>query len=102
MSSYFQFSQEIHAVLPPASWDEAYFSLLSLKHALAGVPGWKRLDFIANNHDDGTIHAIITTNWATIEQLEAWLRSDLTVEGILKALTPPPIQIDVHFFEKIS
>jgi heme-degrading monooxygenase HmoA len=102
IASYFLYSQIVHAVLPPDAWDEAYFSLLSLKHALAGVPGWKRMDIMADNHDDGTIHLQVTTNWANVEQLEAWLKSDLTVEGVLKALTPPPIEMNVHFMEKIS
>jgi len=95
-------TQEVRAILPFAAWDEAYFSLLSLKHALAGVPGWKRLDVLANNQDDDTIHVRILSNWGTIAQLEAWLESDLTVEGILKGLTPPPIEINISFFEKIS
>lgn len=102
MAAYFLYSQQVFAVLAPEAWDEAYFSLLSLKHALAGVPGWKRMDILANNQDDGTIHLRVMTNWATIEQLEAWLASDLTVEGILKALTPPAVNIDVGFYEKIS
>lgn len=102
MSAYFLYSQEIHAIIPPESWDEAYFSLLSLKHALAGVPGWKRLDLLANNQEDNTIHVRIITNWETVEQLETWLASDLTVEGLLKGLTPPPTEIQTAFYEKIS
>jgi heme-degrading monooxygenase HmoA len=98
----FLYSQQVQAVIPPAAWDEAYFSLLSLKHALAGVPGWKRLDFLANNEDDDMIHVRVITNWATVEQMEAWLASDLTVEGVLKALTPPPAELTVSFYEKIS
>ena len=102
MSSYFLYTQEIHTVIEPAAWDEAYFSLLSLKHALAGVPGWKRLDFMANNKPEDTIHLRVLTHWATPEQLEVWLRSDLTVEGILKGLTPPPREMQISFYEKIS
>lgn len=102
MAEYILYSQEIHAVIPPDAWDEAYFSLLSLKHALAGVPGWKRLDLLANNQEDNTIHVRIITNWESVEQLETWLDSDLTVEGILKGLTPPPAFIHTAFYEKIS
>lgn len=102
MSSYFLYSQEISALLPVEAWDEAYFSLLSLKHALAGVPGWKRMDILANNLDVNTIHMRVITNWQTPEQLEAWLDSNLTVEGLLKGLTPPPTRLDVSFYEKIS
>src|SRR5438034_640000 len=102
MAAYFLYTQEVRAVVPPESWDEAYFSLLSLKHALAGVPGWKRLDLLANNEDDNMIHIRVLTNWGTIEQMETWLESDLTVEGLLKALTPPPSEIQISFYEKIS
>jgi heme-degrading monooxygenase HmoA len=102
MAAHYLYSQVVHATLPPESWDEAYFSLLSLKHALAGVPGWKRMDVMANNQDDGTIHLRVITHWATTVQLEAWLRSDLTVEGVLKGVTPPPPYISVTFDEKIS
>ncbi len=102
MIAYIQFTQHVSARLAPASWDEAYFSLLSLKHALAGVPGWKRLDIMANNQDDGTIELRVVSNWGTLEQMEAWLDSDLTVEGVLKGLTPPPLELDVSFYEKIS
>lgn len=102
MSEYYLYSQVVHAVLPPQAWDEAYFSLLSLKHALAGVPGWKRMDVLANNRDDGTIHLRVVTNWASVEQLEAWLDSNLTVEGVLKGVSPPPALVEVGFYEKIS
>jgi heme-degrading monooxygenase HmoA len=102
MPDYFLISQEVRANIPEESWDEAYFSLLSLKHALAGVPGWKRLDLLANNREDNSIHVRVITNWANVPQMEAWLDSDLTVEGILKGLTPPATELEVFFFEKIS
>lgn len=102
MSDYTLYSQQVHVVLDPAAWDEAYFALLSLKHALAGVPGWKRLDILAHDRDDGTVHLRIISNWATVEQMETWLDSDLTVEGVLKSVTPPPRAIQVSFYEKIS
>lgn len=102
MSAYFLYTQQVHAVIPPDSWDEAYFSLLSLKHTLAGVPGWKRMDILADNEQDDLIHLRVITNWATVEQMEAWLASDLSVEGVLKGLTPPPVSIWVSFYEKIS
>ena len=102
MIAYIQFTQQVSALLAPESWDEAYFSLLSLKHALAGVPGWKRLDILANNQPDDTVQLRVVTNWGTLDQMEAWLDSDLTVEGVLKALTPPPLHLDVSFYEKIS
>jgi heme-degrading monooxygenase HmoA len=102
MLTSFYFSQQVHAVLPPEAWDETYFSLLSLKHALAGVPGWKRMEIMANNEADGTVRLRVITTWATLEQMEAWLKSALTVEGLLKAMTPPPVAIDVHFDERIS
>lgn len=89
-------------MLAPDAWDETYFSLLSLKHALAGVPGWKRMDILANHHEDNMIHLRVITNWATVEQMEAWLDSDLTVEGVLKGITPPPENLAVSFYEKIS
>lgn len=102
MFSELLISQQVHVILAPASWDEAYFSLLSLKHALAGVPGWKRMDILANNEPDDLIHLRVITNWATREQMEAWLASALTVEGVMKGLTPPPHALDVSFYEKIS
>lgn len=102
VEAWYQFSQIAHAVLPPESWDEAFFSLLSLKHALQGVPGCKHMDILANNHEDGTVHLRVVTNWESVPQLEAWLRSDLTVEGVLKAMTPPPLELEIHFDEKIS
>lgn len=102
MQTYYQYSQQVHAVLTPDAWDEAYFALLSLKHALQGVPGCKRIDVMANNYDDGAIHLRVVTNWENVEQLEAWLASDLTVEGVLKGITPPPTELAVHFDEKIA
>jgi heme-degrading monooxygenase HmoA len=102
MAAHYLFSQQVHAVLLEDAWDEAYFSLLSLKHALAGVPGWKRMDIMANNQDDGSIHLRVLTHWATLSQLEAWLKSDLTVEGVLKGVTPPPPEIAVSFYQKVS
>ncbi len=102
MAAHYLFSQTVHAVLTPDAWDEAYFSLLSLKHALAGVPGWKRMDILANYQEDDAVHLRVITNWATVEQLEAWLASDLTVEGVLRGVTPPPSEISVHFYEKVA
>jgi heme-degrading monooxygenase HmoA len=102
MASYYTYTQQVHAILPPASWDEAYFSLLSLKHALGGVPGWKHMDILATNHMDQTVHLRVLTTWASVEQLEAWLKSELTVEGVLKGISPPPVELDVAFYEKIS
>lgn len=102
MIAFVQFTQQVSALLAPESWDEAYFSLLSLKHSLGGVPGWKRLDIMANNQPDDTIQLRVVTNWGTLDQMEAWLASDLTVEGVLKALTPPPLELKVSFYEKIS
>lgn len=102
MADYFLYTQEVRAVIPPESWDEAYFSLLSLKHALAGVPGWKRMDLLANNEPDNTVHIRVITNWGTIEEMETWLRSSITVEGVLKGLTPPPPDLQISFYEKIS
>lgn len=102
MSGNLNYTQEVHSTLLPDSWDEAYFSLLSLKHALAGVPGWKRMDVLASNQEDDTIHLRVLTTWASVSQLEAWLDSDLTVEGVLKGTTPPPVALTVSFYEKIS
>ena len=70
MAEYILYSQEIHAVIPPDAWDEAYFSLLSLKHALAGVPGWKRLDFF------GLIPAYLYKNCTSV-----FFRDDRWVTG---------------------
>jgi hypothetical protein len=103
MGSFATYSQRVEATVSGEAWDECYFSLLSLKHTLQGIPGWDRMDIWANQIDDERMHVIVITNWEYPEQLETWLlHGKITVEGVLKGCDPPPESLDVRFYEEIG
>lgn len=103
MSSVVAYAQVVNAVVPRVAWDEAYFSLLSLKIHLQSLPGWQRFDLWAQDMKDGdNIKLIVVTNWDFPEELAVWLQNGVTVEGILNALDPPPISLQVDLFEEIA
>ncbi len=55
MSSVVAYSQVVDAVMQREVWDEAYFSLLSLKAHIQSLPGWQRFDLWATDLDSGEI-----------------------------------------------
>src|SRR5262245_2747646 len=102
MSDHRLYTQEVEAILPDTAWDEAYFSLLSLKHVLQGIPGWESMNVYATNLGQSRLRVTISTYWDTPINLETWLLSPVTVEGVLKALDPPPEELQVRFYEKLQ
>lgn len=102
MSSVIAYSQVVTAEVPRESWDESYFSLLSLKTHLQSLPGWQRFDFWARDIDGDNIKLIAVTNWDYPEQLAIWLENGMTVDAILRSIEPPPKSLTVDLYEEIA
>lgn len=102
MSSVAAYSQIVHAIVPRAAWDEAYFSLLSLKMHLQSLPGWQGFDFWARDLTNGDVKLVVSTNWDYADQLALWLKDGMTVDAVLRALDPPPISVQVDLYEEIA
>ncbi|MEJ2708585.1 MAG: hypothetical protein P8074_13290 [Anaerolineales bacterium] len=101
MSAVMSYSQVVEATIPRESWDETYFSLLSLKSHLQSLPGYQRIDVWAQSQE-GSMKLVVVTNWEYPEQLEQWLKNGVTVDGILKLVEPAPISMTVDLFEEIA
>lgn len=102
MSYAIAYSQVVNAVVPRASWDEAYFSLISLKAHLQSLPGWQRFDFWAQDLESGDIKVVVITNWDSPVQLQVWSENGITVDSTLRALRPLPVSIQIDLFEEIT
>jgi hypothetical protein len=102
MSSAIAYSQVVTAEIPRESWDETYFSLLSLKAHLQSLPGWQRFDFWARDLEDGHIKLIVVNNWDFPEQLALWLNQGVTTDAILRSIEPPPKSLVVDLYEEIA
>ncbi|MFN2180632.1 MAG: hypothetical protein ACK2UV_14205 [Candidatus Promineifilaceae bacterium] len=102
MSSIIAYSQVVTAELPQYSWDETYFSLLSLKAHLQSLPGFQRFDYWARDLDDDYIKLMVVTNWDFAEQLAVWLENGITTDSILRAMEPPPRSLVVDLYEEIA
>lgn len=101
MSTVTAYAQVVEAVIPRESWDETYFSLMSLKSRLQAVPGFQRLDVWARDQESGNIHLMAVTNWDYPDQLALWLQQGLTVDAILQEMEPPPLTLSVNLYEEI-
>jgi hypothetical protein len=102
MSSIIAYSQVVTAEVLRESWDETYFSLLSLKAHLQALPGWQSFDFWARDLDDGHIKLIVVTNWDYPEQLAVWLEQGVTTDSVLRSVDPPPKSLMVDLYEEIA
>ncbi|MFN2193215.1 MAG: hypothetical protein ACK2UG_12800 [Candidatus Promineifilaceae bacterium] len=102
MSSIIAYSQVVTAEVPRESWDEAYFSLLSLKAHLQSLPGWQRFDYWARDLDDDNVKLMVVTNWEFPEQLALWLEKGVTTDSVLRSIDPPPISLTVDLYEEIA
>ena len=102
MSSVVAYSQVVDAVMQREVWDEAYFSLLSLKAHIQSLPGWQRFDLWATDLDSGEIKVMVVTNWDYPEQLELWLKKGVTVDAVLRSLEPPVTSLNVNLYEEIA
>lgn len=102
MSSIIAYSQVVQAVMSRASWDETYFSLLSLKSHLQSLPGWQRIDLWAQDLENGEVKVIVVTNWDQPDQLALWLEQGVTADAILRAIQPPPTSLNVDLYEEIA
>jgi heme-degrading monooxygenase HmoA len=102
MSSVIAYSQVVTAEVSRESWDELYFSLLSLKAHLQSLPGWQRFDFWARDQEDGDIKLVVVTNWEFPEQLALWLEQGVTTDSILRSIEPPPKLLEVDLYEEIA
>lgn len=95
------YCQAVRADIANNAWDETYFSLLSLKEQMQALPGWQRFELWATPLATGSIRVLAVTNWANRAYLAAWLGTDYTVDAILRAMTPPPLAIEVEIYEGI-
>lgn len=102
MSSATAYAQVVEAVLSRAAWDETFFALYSLKAHLQSLPGWQRFDVWARDLESGDVKLIVVTNWDTPDQLALWLEHGVTVDGILRAMQPPPQSVKVELYEEIA
>lgn len=102
MSAGISYSQIVDAVIPQAAWEETYFSLLSLKSHIQGLPGWQRFDFWAQELKEGDVKIVVVTNWDYPEQLQLWLNQGMTVDSVLRAMNPPPLSLSVNLYEEIA
>lgn len=101
MSSVKAYSQMITAVVDHESWDEVYFSLLSVKSQLQSLSGWQDFELWANNTDSGSIKLVVVTSWDAPDQLELWGQNQTSVDAILRSMQPPPLSMDIDLFEEI-
>jgi heme-degrading monooxygenase HmoA len=101
MSYIKAYSQVVEAEMPRNAWDEAYFSLLSLKGHLQALPGWLSFNLWAHDLENGNIRLIAVTNWETTDHLFQWLDSARTVEAILRTMEPPPAALEIDLYEEI-
>jgi hypothetical protein len=102
MSSVIAYSQVVTAEVPREAWDEAYFSLLSLKAHLQALPGWQRFDFWARDVEEGYLKLIVVTNWEQPEQMALWLSQGVTADAVLRAIEPPARSLMVDLYEEIA
>jgi heme-degrading monooxygenase HmoA len=96
------YAQVVDTVIPKEAWDEAYFSLLSLKSHIQSLPGWQRFDFWARDLEEGGMKVVVVTNWEHPEQLERWLQSGITADAVLRSIKPAPESVHVELFEEIA
>jgi hypothetical protein len=87
------YSLLVDAVVPYEDWDEAYFALLSLKAHYQSLPGYQGMDIHARDLESGDIKVTITTMFELADQILVWLQNDITPEGLLRVLDPPPLVI---------
>jgi hypothetical protein len=93
--------QLVDAVVPRESWDEAYFSFLSLKSHLQSLPSWVDMKVDARERPDGTVEVLVTTGWSSADAIAVWLDHGLTPDALLRALTPPARQISVRLILEV-
>ena len=91
----------ITAVLDRAAWDEAYFSLLSVKSQLQSLPGWQNFEMWANSTASSAVKVVVVTSWDEPDQLEIWMQNQTSVDAILRTMQPPPQSISVDLYEEI-
>jgi len=101
MSYIKAYSQMVETEVTRDAWDETYFSLLSLKEHLQALPGWLNFKVWAHDLENGNIRLIAVTNWETVDHLSQWLNSAKTVDAILRAMEPPPANLDIDLYEEI-
>jgi hypothetical protein len=101
MSFIKAYSQVVEADVDAGAWDEIYFSLLSLKLEMQALPGWQRFDLWARDLDNQLVRMVAITNWSNADQLAVWLRTDKTVDAVLRSIDPPPRTIKIDLFEAI-
>jgi hypothetical protein len=96
------YAQVVDAVLSGAAWDEAYFSILSLKAHCQSLPGYQRMDFMVRDLDSGDVDVTIVTNFEYLEQLSVWLEHGQTPDAILSAMEPQPSRLRIDVRENMS
>lgn len=92
----------VHANLPVAVWDEAYFSLLSLKMHLQSLPGWLGMDVTARERPAETVDVEVVTEWEGLETAIVWAQSVRTPDAILRSLPTPPHRVTASLGEVLS
>jgi hypothetical protein len=102
MSYAVAYSQIVEAVIPREVWDEAYFSLLSLKSHLQSLPGWQRFDLWAQDLVGGDMKLVVVSNWDDPTQLALWVERGMTVDSVLRALKPGPRSLNIDLYEEIA
>ena len=93
--------QLVDATLPMQAWDEAYFSLLSLKMHLQSLPSWSEMRVGAREQVDGTVEVLVTTGWTSVDAIGAWLDRGWTPDAVLRSLKPAPLAISVRILAEV-
>jgi hypothetical protein len=101
MSYAAAYSHIVEAVIPREVWDEAYFSLLSLKSHMQSLPGWQRFDVWAHDLEGGDMKLVVASHWDDPAQLALWAERGMTAENVLRALRPGPTTLNVDLYEEI-
>jgi heme-degrading monooxygenase HmoA len=96
------YSHTVQAAIPLESWDEAYFSMLSLKAHLQSLPGWLGMSFVAREQKDDRVEATIVTEWDTLGAVTVWAASHSTPDAVLRALEAPPDRMTVRLNEVMA
>ena len=91
----------VEALVGVDAWDEAYFSLISLKAQLPSIPSYRDMAVYARQLNDHEVQIRVATDWEHLASLVAWTERGITPDGILRALDPPAHRLIVQIEEHI-
>lgn len=98
------YAHQVRTKVPTEKWDEAYFSLLSLKAHVQSLPGWIGMQMTAGERGDSTVDVFVSTEWETLDALVTWAQSTRSPDAILRSIgaDDPNLDIEVSVAEVLA